>query len=126
MAIANDITDLIGGTPLTRLSRFAAGAGGTVLGKCEFMNPYSVKDRAVLSMIREAERSGDLEPGGTIVEAGAEVDWLEPGTPVAMNPNLACHQCRQCLRDRPHLCEHPQAVGVTRNGGFAELVAMPA
>jgi len=69
MAIANDLTELIGGTPLTRLSRFAAGAGATVLGKCEFMNPYSVKDRAVLSMLRAAEKDGRLVPGGTIVEA---------------------------------------------------------
>jgi cysteine synthase A len=69
MAIANDLTELIGGTPLTRLSRFAAGADATVLGKCEFLNPYSVKDRTVLSMLRAAERDGRLAPGGMIVEA---------------------------------------------------------
>ena len=69
MAIANDLTDLIGGTPLVRLDRFCGGAGATVLAKCEFLNPYSVKDRTVLYMIREAERDGRLTPGGTIVEA---------------------------------------------------------
>jgi cysteine synthase A len=67
MAIANDLTDLIGNTPLLRLSRFAPDA--RVLAKCEFLNPYSVKDRTVLFMIRAAEREGRLEPGGTIVEA---------------------------------------------------------
>lgn len=66
------------------------------------------------------------ELGGTISEVGPGVDWLSPGMPVAMNPNLACRHCRQCRRGRPHLCLDPQAVGVTRNGGFAELVAMPA
>jgi len=66
------------------------------------------------------------ELGGTVVEVGAGVSRLEPGTPVAMNPNLACRHCRQCRRGRPHLCENPQAVGVTGDGGFAELVVMPA
>ncbi|MEN8152186.1 MAG: cysteine synthase family protein [Planctomycetota bacterium] len=69
MAIASDLTDLIGGTPLLRLDRFCEGVGATVLAKCEFLNPYSVKDRTVLFMIREAERDGRLAPGGTIVEA---------------------------------------------------------
>jgi cysteine synthase A len=66
MPIASDLTDLIGSTPLLRLERFA---GPNVLAKCEFMNPYSVKDRTVLFMIRAAERDGRLPPGGTIVEA---------------------------------------------------------
>lgn len=66
MAIAGDLTDLIGKTPLLRLERFA---GQNILAKCEFMNPYSVKDRTVLWMIRAAERDGRLKPGGTIVEA---------------------------------------------------------
>jgi cysteine synthase A len=69
MAIANDLTDMIGGTPLVRLSRFAPEARAAVLAKCEFLNPYSVKDRTVLWMIRAAERDGRLRPGGTIVEA---------------------------------------------------------
>lgn len=70
-----------------------------------------------------------LVPGheltGVVVELGAGVSGLEPGTPIAMNPNLPCRRCRQCRRGRPHLCENPQAVGVTRDGGFAEFVAMP-
>ena len=65
--IADDLTDLIGATPLLRLARFAPDV--TVLAKLELLNPYSVKDRAVLSMIRGAEARGDLAAGMTLVEA---------------------------------------------------------
>jgi L-iditol 2-dehydrogenase len=65
------------------------------------------------------------ELSGVVEEVGAGVAGLEPGTPIAMNPNLPCRRCRQCRRGRPHLCESPQAVGVTRDGGFAEFVVMP-
>jgi len=67
--IANDLTELIGKTPLLNLSRFAAGTGATVLGKLENLNPgASVKDRIALAMIEAAERDGVLVPGGTIIE----------------------------------------------------------
>ncbi len=66
------------------------------------------------------------ELGGTIVEVGAGAHWLDAGAPVAMNPNLPCRRCAQCRRGRPHLCLNAQAVGVTRDGGFAEFVVMPA
>ena len=69
MRFAASLTDLIGNTPLLELSRYAPGAKATILAKCEFMNPYSVKDRPVLSMIRAAAEDGRLPPGGTIVEA---------------------------------------------------------
>jgi cysteine synthase len=69
MRIATGLTDLIGSTPLLELSRFAPDSGARVLAKCEFMNPYSVKDRPVLAMIRAAAADGRLAPGGTIVEA---------------------------------------------------------
>ncbi len=69
--IASSALDLIGGTPLVRLSRFAADAGvrAEILGKLEAWNPGgSVKDRIGLSMIEAAERDGRLRPGGVIVE----------------------------------------------------------
>lgn len=66
-AIAPDLTGLIGQTPLMRLGRFAPD--GRVLAKLELLNPYSLKDRAVLSMILGAEARGDLAPGMTLVEA---------------------------------------------------------
>jgi cystathionine beta-synthase len=66
----DNITDLVGNTPLVKLSRVAEGAKATVLAKLEFMNPGgSVKDRMAFYMIKEAEKEGKLKPGGTIVEA---------------------------------------------------------
>jgi len=64
-----DITELIGKTPLVRLTRLSPEGGATVYGKVEFFNPGgSIKDRICLNMINEAERQGKLKPGGTIVE----------------------------------------------------------
>ncbi len=65
--IYSDITQLIGGTPLVRLSRFAPGLG--VLAKLERQNPAgSAKDRVALSMLRAAEAEGRLAPGGLVIE----------------------------------------------------------
>ncbi len=69
MNIAHDITELVGNTPLLELSQFAKDAGARVLAKCEFFNPYSIKDRAVSNIIKEAEARGDIRPGGTLIEA---------------------------------------------------------
>ena len=63
------ITEGIGKTPLVRLNRLSDEGGATIFGKVEFANPGgSVKDRICLNMIDEAERTGTLQPGGTIVE----------------------------------------------------------
>ncbi len=63
------ITEGIGNTPLVRLNRLSEEGGGAIFGKVEFANPGgSVKDRICLNMIDEAERTGTLQPGGTIVE----------------------------------------------------------
>ncbi|HEX3003718.1 MAG TPA: cysteine synthase A, partial [Angustibacter sp.] len=68
--IYDDVTKLVGNTPLVRLNRITEGAGATVLAKLEFYNPAnSVKDRIGVSIIEAAEASGELKPGGTIVEA---------------------------------------------------------
>ena len=70
MRIYDDVTTLIGNTPLVRLNRITEGAGATVLAKLEFYNPASsVKDRIGVAMIDAAEQSGQLQPGGSIVEA---------------------------------------------------------
>lgn len=64
--------DLIGNTPLVRLKGPSEAAGCTIWGKCEFANPgSSVKDRAALYMIRDAEKRGELKPGGTVIEGTA-------------------------------------------------------
>src|SRR5947208_9132024 len=69
MKIANDVTELIGNTPLVRLRRLAAGARGDVVAKLEFYNPaHSVKDRIGVSMIDAAEKAGRIKPDTIIVE----------------------------------------------------------
>jgi cysteine synthase A len=68
--IYKDATDLIGNTPLVRINTLAQGIDATILGKLEFYNPAnSVKDRLGVAIVDAAEKSGDLKPGGTIVEA---------------------------------------------------------
>lgn len=72
MQIRNGIIDAIGHTPLIRLRRASEATGCEILGKAEFMNPGgSVKDRAGRQMILEAEKRGDLRPGGLVVESTA-------------------------------------------------------
>ena len=69
---ASGLEAAIGNTPLIRLRRASDATGCTILGKAEFMNPGgSVKDRAGLAIIQDAERSGALKPGGTVVEGTA-------------------------------------------------------
>lgn len=71
-SIVNGFCGAIGNTPLIRLRHLSEATGCEILGKAEFMNPGgSVKDRAALAMIEDAERSGALRPGGTIVEGTA-------------------------------------------------------
>lgn len=66
------VIDVIGNTPLIKLKRASEETGCTILGKAEFMNPgQSVKDRAGLFIIRDAEKKGLLRPGGVIVEGTA-------------------------------------------------------
>jgi len=66
------VLDLIGNTPLIRLDGPSKATGCEILGKAEFLNPGgSVKDRAALNIVREAEADGSLKPGGTIVEGTA-------------------------------------------------------
>ena len=68
--IYDDVTQLVGRTPLVRLNRVMDGAAATVVAKLEFYNPAnSVKDRIGVAMIEAAEQRGELAPGGTIVEA---------------------------------------------------------
>ena len=72
MDIKNGFIDTVGNTPLIRLNRFSQETGCEILGKAEFLNPGgSVKDRAALYMILDAEEKGLLKPGGTVVEGTA-------------------------------------------------------
>ena len=68
--VYGNITEAFGNTPLVRLNRVTEGAGATVLAKLEFYNPTSsVKDRLAIAVVDAAEASGELKPGGTIIEA---------------------------------------------------------
>ena len=72
MQIRDNVVDAIGHTPLIKLERASALTGCTILGKAEFMNPGgSVKDRPGRQMILEAEKRGELKPGGLVVEGTA-------------------------------------------------------
>ncbi len=81
MTIFNNATDIVGNTPLVRINRLA-GDNANVIGKLEFYNPAnSVKDRIGVAIIDAAEKSGELAPGGTIVEAtsgntGIALAWV--------------------------------------------------
>jgi cysteine synthase A len=67
MKYARDVSELIGRTPLLWLGRLAPDL--SIYAKCEFLNPISLKDRPVLQIIDDAEERGDLQPGGTLIEA---------------------------------------------------------
>jgi len=67
MNFCRNVTEMIGRTPLLRIERLAGK--WEIYAKCEFMNPLSLKDRVVLQIIRDAQRTGGLKPGSTLVEA---------------------------------------------------------
>jgi cystathionine beta-synthase len=70
MRVAQNIQDLIGQTPMVRINKMAAHVKANIYGKLEYLNPgSSVKDRPAKQMIEDAEASGQLKPGGTIIEA---------------------------------------------------------
>lgn len=66
MRYSNSMLDLIGNTPLVKLNSLSDQA--TLLAKCEFMNPFSVKDRPMLNIITQAEKAGKIKPGDTLIE----------------------------------------------------------
>src|SRR5437867_4031736 len=72
MDVRNGLSGSIGNTPLIKLRKASETTGCTILGKAEFLNPGgSVKDRAALAIIRDAEARGQIKPGGVIVEGTA-------------------------------------------------------
>src|SRR4051794_39918938 len=72
LRVVDDITKLVGETPMLQLKRLIPPGSADVFAKLEYLNPGgSVKDRAAIGMIRRAEEDGRLRPGGTIVEATA-------------------------------------------------------
>ena len=93
MRVADSLIDLIGGTPLVRLSRLGRALPAEILGKLEAKNPLgSVKDRIAWTMIRDAEERGLLEPGGVVVE------------PTSGNTGIVLRVCHPGVPAHPHPC----------------------
>jgi len=65
------------------------------------------------------------ELSGTVVQIGSEVERVKLGDRVTIDPNIYCGKCRYCRDGRPQLCEHLQAIGVTRSGGMGQFCAVP-
>lgn len=65
------------------------------------------------------------ENSGVVAEVGQDVVGFKVGDRVSVDPNIYCHKCFFCRTSRPELCEHLDAVGVTRDGGFAEYFTAP-
>src|ERR1700712_4631868 len=75
--IHENVSELVGRTPIVRLNKLADGLGAQVVAKLEFYNPAnSVKDRIGVAIIDAAEQSGELKPGGTIVEATSGITGI--------------------------------------------------
>ncbi|MHA7224523.1 cystathionine beta-synthase [Glutamicibacter soli] len=107
MKYAPTVLDLIGNTPLVKLNRVTEGVKATVLVKLEYLNPGgSIKDRIALKMIERAEQSGELKPGGTIVEPTsgntgvglAMVGQLKGYNTVFVTPDKVGEEKRDVLR----------------------------
>ena len=97
MRYVDSVVELIGNTPLVRLRRVTDGIPATVLAKIEYLNPGgSVKDRIALRMVEEAEKSGQLQPGGTIVEPTSG----NTGVGLALVAQLKGYHCVFVLPDK--------------------------
>ena len=111
MSIRNGLAEAIGNTPLIRLNHFSELTGCEILGKAEFMNPGgSVKDRAARAIIDDAERSGRLLPGGTVVEgtAGNRAAKSRRGDGINSVRILAADgHCSEYCPDHDLRCVHP-------------------
>ncbi|MCA9801910.1 MAG: cysteine synthase family protein [Cyanobacteria bacterium HKST-UBA02] len=117
--VSESIADLVGNTPMVKLSRFGRGLPHDLYGKCEFLNPGgSVKDRIAFYMIRKAEESGALEPGGTIVEATAGNTGIGLALVAAMRGyKLVTYMSEKVSKDKVRLLQALGAETVVVPGG---------
>ncbi|WP_373004082.1 cysteine synthase A [Sulfurimonas sp.] len=118
MNIANNITELIGNTPLVKLNTPSKLTGATIIGKCEFMNPTSsVKDRIGFNMIRRAQEAGKITSSTTIIEP------TSGNTGIALAANCAAQNLKLILT-------MPESMSIERRNLLkalgAELVLTPA
>jgi cystathionine beta-synthase len=117
MKFKRDVLEAIGNTPLIRLNKLVDRDCATVLVKCEFMNPTgSIKDRMALHIINEAEKRGELKPGGTIVENTSG----NTGLAVAMVAAVKGYRCIFTMPDKMSL----EKVNMLKSFG-AEVVITP-
>lgn len=118
MNITSGFIGAVGNTPLIRLESFSQETGCEILGKAEFLNPGgSVKDRAALYIIEEAERQGLLKPGGTVVEGTAG----NTGIGLAHICNAKGYQCLIVIPDT----QSQEKIDLLRTLG-AEVRTVPA
>lgn len=104
MRIVDNVTDLIGNTPLIKLRRLFPE--GNVLGKCEFMNPMSIKDRPIFQILVDAENEGKLKPGDTVIEctsgntgiAVAYISAIRGYKPILVMSEIQSMERRQILK----------------------------
>ncbi len=119
MPIVESMTDLVGGTPLVRLSRISEETGATILGKMESANPAgSVKDRIGLAMVEAAEAAGDLVPGESVI-----VEPTSGNTGIAL-AFVAAARGYRCILTMPESMSMERRALLKAYG--AELVLTPA
>jgi len=118
MQFANGINEAIGNTPLIKLERVSAATGCTILGKAEFMNPgQSVKDRPARQIVLEAEKRGEIRPGGLVIEGTAG----NTGIGLALVANARGHRTLIVIPDT----QSQEKKDMLRLCG-AELIEVPA
>ncbi|WP_288425201.1 cystathionine beta-synthase [uncultured Spirosoma sp.] len=117
MNFHNSIVDTIGNTPLVKLNRVTKGIRGTVLAKVEYFNPgNSVKDRIAIRMIEDAEKRGELKPGGTIIEGTSG----NTGFGLALTAIAKGYKCIFTMADK----QSKEKIDILRAVG-AEVVVCP-
>lgn len=113
----NSIIETIGNTPLIRLNKVTAGIKGTILAKVEYFNPgNSMKDRMALKMIEDAEKDGQLKPGGTIIEGTSG----NTGMGLALTAIAKGYTCIFTLADK----QSQEKIDILRAVG-AEVIVCP-
>lgn len=115
--IYNSIVETIGNTPMVKLNRIFKGIPGTVLAKVEYFNPgNSTKDRMALKMIEDAEKAGNLKPGGTIIEGTSG----NTGMGLALTAIAKGYKCIFTMADK----QSQEKINILRAVG-AEVIVCP-